>query len=553
MPFIDSNESKAIMRQNIDLALMVLSYYEGNPYDNEFTGSNLLRASYVSGDDEFYSDNDNKKTFRGPGYDYEYNIARDRIERMVHGVVPPTARFVVEGVEDKAKTELMARLFNFGPRFDSTENSVLRFIRMVIRETAKLQDGLIVIRQLPEAAEQGKPPRIRFNFYPSMNWQAEIRDGWDEEVDFYRVEKKEFGGTNKAGQPQLFWHRMDIYRDRVQRYAPYPIDSHTPPWMTAPSGLEDYSVWYPWYFAPPGMEPDPAGNTPVEAAILRQIGEHLAVPVRYEERDIYGIRGCGELQLNDLRAIDRANRMLIAWSEAVEEIDFPLQVWLDCNMPKDQTGKEIKPSSLGPGAKVQATSVDETLRGSVFYPPGSPNQLRFPEVLAQVARVSFGSIPTMGLTDEAMANVSRLSGFAFGLLNWLQEGRIADIRQTAIEDGVLAALRRGLKVLQVRNMLPAGVNADDVQFRMNYGSAPLSEDERLKRVLVCESLKTNFGFPPEELISQLPVDIENRQAVLDGMEEAQKREEEMFDLAQQTASDKLKDSAGVDNNARASS
>lgn len=549
-PFIDTNESKALMRQSIELAMMVRSYYEGNPYDNQFTGSNFIRANYVSGDDEFYTDKDGSKTFNGPGYDYEYNIARDRIERMVHGVVPPTARFVIEGVDEEQKKQLMAKLFNFGPRFNQSENSVLRFIRMVVRETAISQDGLVVIRRLPADPSRGRENRLRFNFYPSMNWQAEISDSWDDEVEFFRIEKKEFGETNASGQPELFWHRLDIYRDRAVRYKPYPLSMGNPPWMSAPPGMEDYSQWYPWYFAPPGMEPEPSGSTPVEAAIIKRIGEHLAVPIRYEERDIYGIRGSGELQLNDLRAIDRANRMLISWSQAVEEMDFPIQVWMDCNLPADTSGKEIKPSSIRAGGKVQITSHDETQKGDVFYPGNAPNQLRFPEVLAQVARVSFGSIPTMGLTDDAMANVSRLSGFAYGLLNWLQEGRIAEIRQLAIEDGVLEALRRGLRVLEVLGDLPGGLKADDIQLRMNYGSAPLSEDERLKRTLVVESLKNTFGFPAEEIVKLLPVDIEDRQAVLDGMAEMKDREDEMFDMAQQAAESDLSDSAGVDNKAR---
>lgn len=544
--YIDTMQAYEDRKLRMDMALLAIAYYEGNPYEMNRTGMDMLRREYLAVPaDEYEVDSRGERVYLGPGHEYEYNIARERIDRMVLGALPPNAKLIIKGVDDeKAEQELMRALFNFGPGFTSDEAGAVAFMRYILTTIAQVQDGLIVPRLLPE--ESGKPRRIRFNFYNSMEWQHEVSPDFDEEVEFYRIERKVFDGV-QGNQATMSWHRLDIYRDKIIRYVPKPLSfgQHAPGWSSAPPGLENYPELYPWYFAPQVMEPVEIGTKEmIETGILRVVDKNIAVPIKYESRNMDPLRGAGELALNDFRAIDRANRMLIAWSEAVEETNFPVQVWWDAVMPKDpRTGKEISPAKFGAGAKVQVASVDSQLQGRVTYPENVPTSFAFPDVNEQTIRVAFGSIPTLGLTTEGLVNVSRLSGFAFSLLNWLQQGRIDNVRKTALEAGILEAMRTGVKILDAVGGLPAGVNADKVDFRVSYGVERLNEDERLKRVLVIESLK-KLGVPEDQLVPHMPLEFDDEDEVLKGLEEKAKQEEEFVQLASE-ANNKLSAAAGL--------
>lgn len=546
MAYIDTAQAYEDRKLRMDMAMLAISYYEGNPYDMTRTGMDLLRREYLANaGDEFETDARGQRVYLGPGYEYEYNIARERVDRMVLGALPTNARLIIDGIDDDDKErELMRALFNFGPGFSNDESGMIAFMRHILTMVAQVQDALMVPRLMP-AGSDGKR-KVRFNVYTSMDWAAEVSADFNDDVEFYRVERKVYDGES-GGQATMSWHRLDIYRDRIVRYVPKPLNfgqsaiGHG----IAPNGMENYPELYPWYFAPKIMEPmEVAATEMIERGIMSQLDHHIAIPVKYQDRNMDPLRGAGELSTNDLRAIDRANKMLVAWSEAVEETNFPIQVWWDAMLPKDsRTGAELNPAGLGAGAKVQASSVDQQLKGRVSYPENVPTSFAFPDVNEQIIRVAFGSVPTLGLTTEGLVNVSRLSGFAYSLLNDLQQSRIDDIRRTALSAGVVRALETGLKLLEIVGGLPEGVRADDVRFRLSYGVERLNEDERLKRLLTVESLK-KLGVPPAQLVPHLPLEFDDQDSVLDGIEEQVRKDEEMVNLAKE-ANRTLESAAGL--------
>lgn len=536
----------------MDFALLGRSYYEGNPYKIQSgSGAGLIRINILEPLEEYKIDKvTGKPEYIGPGFSYEYNIAALRIDRMVSEVLPQDAVLVITGFEDdenqtKAK-ELLSVIANLGAKYQATPDGFVHWMRQVLTDVAQTGDRLGLPKFVPEDAMTGRPGRIRLMTFDYAAWDAELDAEDETEVVFYRIEEKRWGNNN-----QCYWHRFDIYPDQIKRYSPQLAVGDPPGYLLYP-GMQDWEKMQPHYFPGVMNEQQVTAKDKFEADAIRKVGGHLAVPIRYMDRALQSYRGQGEIQVHDMRTIDRANRHLIAWSNATEETNFPTLLFWDAIFPKGPDGKEMDAPNFRTGSQWKLMSSGDK-DGRAAYPENIPTQFAYGDYLEQCLTIAYGQVPFMGRKPEDMRAFAELSGFAHGVMMKMMNDRVDQIRQSAINEGFIPLLHKALRLADAKGILPADIDAGKVDFKMLYGSKPVTADEALKQMLTCES-GLKLGVPIDTVVRHLPFAIANEQEVVQGiqdqMDNAMAMTQAIQDAKLTAATSGAANAAGVDKQAR---
>ena len=554
--YVDTDAYRVEQIKLMHRAMLSEAYYHGNPYGMN-DGMGILRANILLPPQEWTKRPDGQYEYTRPNWDYDYNIARERVTRMTAAVLPRGTTFHVEGVDEDQLKLLEPLLFNFGGAFPRNLKGLMQYAKQTLVSTAIQGDNLILMKQMPKDEERNLPARMRFVTYDFQDWSLEVDDRQDDEVLFYRVEWKDWKADGSP-KGEVYWNRMDIYSDKIVRYTPIKavVD---PAWHLSYTGIEMIEKHNPWYFAPTGMSPqEPSSREMIESELIAKIGGPPCIPLVYEPLAPRAYRGRPEVCFEDMRAIDKANEQLYIWGQAVKETNFPMLLIWDAVMPKNPSGKSISGQQLSqPGAVHQMTSRAEQ-QGRVEYPGNIPTGDAFANVLEQIVRVAFGSMMPMGLKAEDTATIAELSGFAHSVINFLQEERAGDIRSRVIENGIVRAMNLGIQHLGIIGGLPAGVNADKIEVTVKYAQREITEDEKMKLMLVLQTMQ-QMGVPVEELVDQMPLNFKDRKAVVENMEKMQEEAAQMMDLMAKAklqqpggaaGKPNAKGAAGVDNRAR---
>lgn len=548
--WLDTNSYRPRRKLAIDFSLLCRAYYEGHPYGvSKFYNIGPIRWNLLENLDEMSENKKGDAIYTGPEHQYEYNIARLRIDQMTKSILPHQSQLIIEGIGDdedgeKAK-EYIRTVINPGSKYPATLTGIKQWMRAVLLDAAIVGDRLGIPRFMPRTPRRDKP-FILLTTFPSADWDAEL-DEETNEPEFYRIEHRRFGGDDKE-----YWHRFDIFKDHIQRYQPQiAATSGQPAWDLLYPGLMNWDKAQPFYFS---SDMKPIAETPesrLEADELGRMSEIIATPIRYSDRNIDSFRGMPEVLIDDMRAIDKANRHLSIWAKAVEETNFPAMIVWDAIFPKRPDGTAATEVNLRAGSQHQMSSVYENQPGRAEYPKNIPTEFAFADYLDQIATIAFGTIPNRGLKPEDVRAFSQMSGFAYQIMCKPMADRVQEFRENAIDNGILPLFRKAHEMAKIKEILPKW--AADVEFSMTYGKEPVSADETLKQMLVCQTGFSNLNLPASVIVPNLPLKIENEQEVIDAMEEARANAlamDQAITEAKLNPPTEPKDAAGVDNNAR---
>jgi hypothetical protein len=559
--WLDSDNYRPRRKLAIDFSLLCRAYYEGYPYNaSKFNNIGQTRWNLLENLSEMSRDKKGEYTYSGPEHQYEYNIAKLRVDQMVNSILPHQAQIIIEGIvddDDGAKVkEYIRTVINPGSKYPATLNGLKQWMRAVILDAAQVGDRLAIPRFIPRTAQ--RQPFVLLTTFSSADWDAEL-DEETNEPDFYRLEFKRFGDDGKA-----YWHRFDIFKDHIQRYEPQRVSVEgQPAWDLLYPGLMDWDKALPHYFSSNLKPVAETAETRVEAVDLGKMSETIATPIRYGDRGIDSFRGIPEVLIADMRAIDKANRHLSIWARAVEDTNFPAMIIWDAVFPKLPDGTAQTNINLRAGSQHQLSSAFDTQPGRAEFPDNVPTEFAFAAYLDQIATIAFGSIPNRGLKPEDVRSFSQMSGFAHQIIAKPMDDRVKDFRTNSIDNGILPLFRKAHEMAQIKGILPSF--AAKVEFKMTYGKEPVSADEALKQMLVCQTGLSNLKLPPRVIVPNLPFQIDDEQEVIDAMEQAQEDALAMTQALKEAALNppakpqdgngkgkgmNPKDEAGVDNNAR---
>ena len=546
--WLNTREYQATRQQRMDQAMLGRCYYEGNPYEiSALSGHGIIRLNVLNPLHEIVI---NEKTgdaeYAPPGYTYDYNIAKLRIDEMVAMILPDKAEFFVDGIDDddqRTKTiQLLEIIADLGPKYPSTPAGIKQWIHALLIDIAQTSDGLLVPRYIPKNDRQNGHVRINWNDFHT--WDAEL-DEQEEEVQFYRIEEKIWGTDGKA-----YWHRFDIWADKVIRYQKKTAIGD-PDWHLMFPGQQEWENLAPHYFAGPMDESPISAVVNIESEVLKKVNGLLPVPVRYDERSVKAFRGAPECWLPDYRSIDKANLHFCTWSAATEETNFPALTFWDAVMPKNRQGETLRPDFRA--GSQHALHSTEPGKGKAAYPDNIPTEFGFGDFLEQCLQIAFAHVPYMGRTPADLRAFSELSGYAHNVIYKMMRRRAKQIRDRAIENGVMVALQNALALADAKNILPKGFDANKIRFKMIYPDDPVTADEALKQTINVEA-GLRVGVPPENVVNSLPFPITDRQAVVDAISEKQEAGLEMQEAMQsaKAVAGSLKDDqdgTGIDNQA----
>ena len=558
--WLDSSDYRQGRRTNIDLSLLSRAYYEGNPYDIFNSGIGLVRLNLLRPMEEVQKNSQTGKyEYIGPGHPYEYNIAKARIDQMVQAVLPSTAELsfpaIKEDDDDAKANEYIRKVLNPGSKYPKTKAGLLQWMRAILRDAAQPGDRLAMPRYMEGLGE--RKSYIQLSSYGYADWDIEENED-DDEIRFFRICSKRASGDGKN-----YWHVWDIWLDHIVRYTPQECYGAIPIELMYP-GLVDWSKAQPFYFPGELQELKARPQDQLEATYMKQLGEFLPVPIRYIDRGIDSHRGESEIQIPDMAAIDKANRHLAIWAKAVEDTNFPSLIVWDAVTPNDPATGKPKHANFRAGSQHNMSSSGNQT-GRAEYADNAPTEFAFDKYLEQIVTVALGPVPNQGLKPSDKKAISEMNGFAHIMLSRLMAERVAGIRQTAIENGLMEVFRRAHKIAKMKSLLPGWAgDSDEMAIRISYGKEPMTADESLKQMLTVES-GLKIGLDPKRLVSSIPMPIGDETTAA---EEISKQREQADLMNQAMAKAKAaalenpgkapgapagqgaKNAAGVDNNAR---
>jgi hypothetical protein len=526
--YVDTRQHYELRQALITQATMRRAYYGGYPYsDNTLEHyqkdiwKNLMHPTEIREEDwPVYFD----------------NIARILIDNTVNDILPSESMLQIKGVEsmeEPARREFYRQLFNFGPAYDQTPAAFISFAKKCLIDVAQPGNGLLFLQLLPT----GDKPHIGWQYYPMEGWTVEQHSRGVDPL-FYRIEYK-YVETDRE-QSSTYWHRLDIYRDHLVRYADEPAlvqegtgSGYTP---TALLPSDTFSG-----LLPPNMSVLTADDA-VEVAereIMSKLNGWICVPLIWERRDPTDLRGISALRTNQLQSIDQSNRLLTRWGDAAVKHGDPDLMALDIDMNVDDDG-DAQQQGETPQSHTDILRGASTgaMQSKFGYPDNLPKELLHKSPMSAIRQSTFEGAPNLTIDAETMATFKDLSGFASGQLNKNHDSRVRQLRDDLVVGGILTALRRALEMLDAAGALPAGIKVDtDISIRVSGRS--FSPDEEQKMMGAFGAMQDR-GFPPEVLASyaQRFLDIENSDDFVGALKTYEEDHRKMVELAQQTKTEK---------------
>jgi hypothetical protein len=561
MPYIDSPEYYEHRKTATEMALLRRAYYDGHPYaDDKASGyKNDLWVSLLGPTDEY-------ENFPS----YPDNVVKTLINLHANSIPPTQTRLVAGELEDSARDELYDKLFYFGNQYGTGLIGFMDWLNQVLIETAKVGDGLLVMRALDDPTHP-----LRWHYYPAECWGVEMTADADD-VLFYRIEYKykamrEIEGVDR---PWEYWRRIDIYRDHIVRYIDTPVplyldDGRTPPARTAVDTLtgslmrpgteaarRDNLISGGWM--PPEMpilEVDLLAEG-LERSAMANFGDWIAIPLLWEYGDVEADRGQSELSVSRLQATDDVNRLFTRWKNAVIGAGEPPLAAIDLELPQEggDEPRELTTSDVGPGAILTASSTGDRA-GRMMYPENQPTQFPHKEALERLREAVFEGAPHMGLAPDQLQSYRDITGFMAIQLNYQFDQRINRLRARLIENGIFRAMHNGIRLLVQQGKLPDSMK--DVVFHFEYGGPRYSPDEMLKLVTMIGMLQDrNIPAPEISALLQMVFDPVDKKALEAALEEYANNKDLMSQIqqtvlkAKANPASKPADTAGVDKKAR---
>lgn len=527
-------------KAEIEARMVLRYYYQGVPYgtDPDDLGMipGVLRQSVLHGDATMIDEDGNlrrvksTKPDRADDIDYMENLARERIDAIVSAVIPSgtAIRLEVETEEGskqedipkKVRQELFKRLLNFGDRFntDKHEDDFLRWVKLALKDIAQTGDGAILTQYVPPDEALNLPGRVRYVFYPYEAWDRQNEPIFGD-LEYYRVEFLYVGNDSKH-----YFYRRDYHPGFKKIYHDKEADDNwergiMPPKHSAVALDSIAGV------VPPKIE---FKEESTEDGALSDLGECCFVEVLWNEKDMDSYRGYPEIWYDDLPSIDAANEILNALPEAVIYAGNQPLAMIDCHagIGPDKKPIEIKRADMAAGARMELVSTHDIHPGKLTFPEHPPTQLLHDDGLKHMRAAAMAGTPNMRLDQKGMMEISRLSGFAYQILTSQFMERVEEIRKGAVAR-ILKGLRLGIKLLKLKDELPAGL-PDDFDIVLDYGETKMTEDELVKqatRLLVYDKL----GIPRDVIIRLIPgISTDDIEKVIAGVLEKQQLDEKVL-------------------------
>ncbi len=439
------------------------------------------------------------------------DIHRELINAIVDDILPEDSKLQVGLAAEKESGALFDLILNFNYNYPSGEKGWLDWAHTALVDAAVTGDALLLNRFLPEKG------LVRQHFIPKEHWDREF-DPSTEEILFYRIEYRWVDAAAKE-----WWRRYDIWRDHIVNYKDKETGAYYINSVRIPA---EHNVYVPGmgmganaYLAGP-MDVD--NETPVDEAsqiAMQLFGEFICTPLIWQRTSHAHDRGSAEMTLPRLTQLDQYNRTFQGMTEAAIEHGQPMLYALDVQLPEeegspnesDQPHKRRSRTGL-----LDIKSTENSPGAGIKYAAGGPAELLHGGPLDTLRESIFGSTPALGLDPTKISRFGQMSAFARDTLWGPYNQKIGGMRRRLLDCGLLRSLQVAAAMLKQRGLLPTGIDADAIEFKVEYSQAKQSPAESVETMTaIGQALKA--GVPAEELVDHLPFTVKNRDATIAAM------------------------------------
>lgn len=540
MYWIETQAAIMTRRRRRDFCTLVRNYYEGRPYydPSEFDFINL------EGGASPVLSSQNAMLWRHylqPTEDEDevpefcVNLVRDLFDMMILEVIPSSTEIQVTGIKAEDRDEYLRPILNFGENYPRSIKGLMAWVFDTTKEMAKVGEAGIITRFMPESK------KIRLDVVPTELFDVELDPHTNDPI-FYRVEYTypdfdDGEGVDPSGHVMNKMYREDFWPNRVQRYEtkalPQPNDLPPLGGTLISQAIDLYS----------GVQPIPMDELPaddiendraaVELAIFDKLGHGAFWQMIWHTAQMGQERGVSEVQISQLRCVDKLNRLLMSEADAAHNVGNPPLAGFDFNAPgstNNQSGflarasKESAAASTNPGRRK-----DNNLSpGSSFttnsrtdktpwlgYPYNQPTSFPYEGPFNRL-RAAFFGLNNAGLMDpERISHAGQLTGFTASTFKHLHEQRVAHYR-----DRIIARFEEVLNYALQMAMLCDLIKSDPkVRIKFSFGKSNMTPDEEMK-MMITNKMAIGMGVPATELgPERWPFSIQNFPELYSGLDD----------------------------------